>query len=187
MKRILKNPTVTHWVRTDEPLLWLSGAGHEIISPGDDYFHDCKDRGNPHFGIQLTLRGTGYYERHGKASLLPAGTAWFDVIPGDFRYGIPPNATEDYEHCWIDMVGPAAEQIWKHIWNVHGYVLTMGEANPVAPLLLTIARQHSQSAHHDRYLLASQLYELMTTLLSTLSQSRLRTTPLVLRATEILK
>ncbi|HYF48935.1 MAG TPA: helix-turn-helix transcriptional regulator [Planctomycetota bacterium] len=187
MKRILKNPEFTHWVRTEEPLLWISGAGHEIISPDDRYFFDCRGRLDTHWGLQLTLLGTGYYERNGKATLLKPGMAWCDQIPGDFRYGLPPGTTEDYQQVWIDMVGPAAEAFWQHIWAAYGRVLTLGPDNRVAPLMLTIARQHATGAHHDRYMLAAQLYELLMTLLSTLSQTRVETSPVVKRATQLMK
>jgi len=187
LKRLLKNPEFTHWVRTDEPLLWLSGAGHEIISPGDDYTHDCIGRLDTHWGLQLTLSGAGYYERDGKSTVLKAGMAWCDMIPGDFRYGIPAGTTEDYQQVWIDMVGSAAESFWQHIWNTYGRVLTLGPDNRVAPLMLTIARQHASGVHHDRYMLAAQLYELLTTLLSALSQSRLETSPVVKRASLMMK
>src|SRR3954470_18203798 len=99
------------WVRTDEPLLWLVGSGHETIGPETAYWYDCRKRGDPHLGLQLTLAGEGFYERRGLALPLAGGgfyerggrqlrvgpgAAWFDVIPGDFRYGLPLGATAAY-------------------------------------------------------------------------------------------
>lgn len=186
MRHLAHNPPSTPWVRTEEPLFWLTGAGHEVISKSDSYFYNCLKQPNPHFGLQLTLKGAGFYERGGKTSLLMPGMAWIEYLPGDFRYGFPPGGAEDYEHAWLDLKGPAAGAFWEHI-NAHfGRVITLGHDNPVAPLLLAIVYQHAQARHHDRYLLSSQIYELLMTLLSTLNRSRMETAPLVAAALDLI-
>lgn len=187
MKKLAQNPTSTHWARTDEPLFWLSGAGHEIVYPADGYWCDCRIRNDPHLAFQMTLSGAGFYERDGKRMLLKPGMAFFDIMPGDFRYGFPAGAEQEYELVWVDMAGPAAESMWRHIMSAFGNVLSFGPDDPIAPMMLAIARQHAGSAHFDRYVLSAQLYDLLMTVISTLNNTRVATTPLVLRAMELIR
>ncbi|MCW8131341.1 MAG: AraC family transcriptional regulator [Planctomycetota bacterium] len=186
MRRLAHNPPSTPWARTGEPLLWLNGAGHEVISSGDPYYYDCRKRPDPHYAFQLTLKGKGLYERDGRTTLLTPGMAFVDFMPGDFRYGFPPGSTEDYEIVWLDLDGPAAEALWNHVNTNFGRVVSLGPVNPVAPLALAIAYQHAHERHHDRYLLSSQLYEVLMTLLSVLNRSRVTTAPLVTAALDLI-
>jgi AraC-like DNA-binding protein len=182
VKHLAKNPPSTPWIRTGEPLLWLNSAGHQIINRNDGYSFDCRGRPDPHLALQLTIRGAGFYERDGKRVLLEAGMAFVDVMPGDFRYGYPIDATEDYEQVWCDMHGPTATALWEHIMTTYGHIVSLGAKNPVTPLMLAIAHEHSHRLHYDRYLLSSQLYHLLMTLIATLSASRLANAPLTARA-----
>lgn len=174
------------WARTDEPLLWLIGTGHEIIEPGARYFEDCAKRTDDHFGLQMTISGTGYYERGGKTVLLRPGMAWMDFIPGDFSYGFPPDTKEPYEFVWVDMVGSLAKYWWEHIGASFGRTITVDPDGPVASLMLDLARQHHQGLLHDRYLISARLYDLLMTLMSALSHSRLAAETRVSRAMDLI-
>src|SRR4051812_37286467 len=122
------------WTRTDEPLLWLELAGHEVLTPKVRYFHDARRRSDPHLCLTATIAGEGFYERGGKATRLVPGMCFFDAIPGDFRYGYPPRAEAPFEFVWLDLVGPAAEALWQRVVAKAGPVFDLGARNPVAPL-----------------------------------------------------
>jgi AraC-like DNA-binding protein len=66
--------------------------------------------------------------------------------------------------------------------TTYGHIVSLGAKNPVTPLMLAIAHEHSHRLHYDRYLLSSQLYHLLMTLIATLSASRLANAPLTARA-----
>lgn len=184
MARLVEaGPFKMAWARTDEPLLWLRGFAHEVIEPDAGYFYDCRLRPDEHIGIQLTLSGEGFYERGGKVTRLGVGSAFFDRIPGDFRYGFPGGATQPYEHVWIDMVGVAAESLWQHAMQVTGGpLLHLGPDNPVAPLMLSFVNEHATGLLSDRYQASARLYELVMLLCSTVTNRRTTTSPLVQRA-----
>ncbi|MBE7462447.1 MAG: AraC family transcriptional regulator [Planctomycetes bacterium] len=186
MPYLAHNPPRTPWVRTDEPLFWLVSAGHELFAPGEDYLRDASRRRDPHYVIQLTLRGEGFYEREGKTTLLKAGMAFIEEMPADFRYGIPVPARDVYEHAWLDLNGPAVEMVWRDLIRRHGRVVHLGAENPVAPLLKTVVYQHAQQRHHDRYRLSAQLYEVVMTLLHRLDRQRVAAAPLAQRAAALI-
>lgn len=161
------------WLRTDEPLLWLASAGHE--TRGDSrYWFDSAKRGDvPHYVIQLTLAGEGFYEREGKRQRLPAGTAFVDRIPGDFRYGFAAESRWPYELAYVTMTGEAAFSWCQRITGEFGHVLTLGPRSNVEALLLTLVHQNITGKQQDRYAVSSLLYELLMTLMSTLHSSRI--------------
>jgi AraC-like DNA-binding protein len=188
-KSRIKNPKSQQspWLRTVEPLLWLGGAGHETRTPADNYFFDTRKRKDqPHIVLQLTLGGAGFYERGGKRILLKPGMAFFDMIPGNFRYGYPQELNEPYEQVYITMTGSVAQRWWKRITRAFGTVLNFGSTNPIAPLLLAVVRQYQEKTLRDRYLASAQLYQVLMTVLSTLNQSRAATSPLVNSAIAII-
>lgn len=179
-------PPQALWLRTPEPLFWLTGAGHERITPHDAYFYDCRQRTDkPHIVLQLTLAGTGFFEKANRTTLLHPGMAFLHTIPGNFRYGYPPAHTAVYEQVFISLTGEHADAWYARITAAWGHVLTFPPDNPVAPLMRAIAASRASPTGplHDRYLASSALYQLLMTILSTLNQSRLAMKPLLTRAT----
>lgn len=175
------------WARTDEPLIWLAGSGHETITRETGYFYDCRKRTDGHLGLQLTLAGEGFYERDGRSTPLTAGRAFFDVIPGDFRYGYPAYAREPYEQVWIDFQGPTALKLWQMVRSTVGPVIDLGADNTVAPLMLAIAHDHAAGMLVDRYLVSARMYEVLMAIASTLTRTRVTMTPLVGRAIAVIQ
>lgn len=179
----MKKPAVPDSsLRTDEPLLWLTGSAHETLSPARRFYCDASKRTDPHFAFQLTLSGAGFYERGGKRTLLKTGMAFIDYMPGDFRYGYPAEATEEYDLVWVDVVGPMARYWWRKIRRAFGTIVNFGPGNPIAPLMLAIATQYTEGLLRDRYVISGQLHQLIMTVISTLNQTRLQTSPLVEQA-----
>ncbi len=170
------------WAQTDEPLLWLIGSGHQIVTRGNGYFYDCRTRRDAHVGLQLTLAGEGFYERAGKVQALPVGCAFYDEIPGDFRYGYPRHAHAPYEQVWVDMYGEMAQRLWREVHERSGPVLDLGADNALGPLLLALNRDHKAGMLADRYLASARLYEVVMTVLAALGNARVTTAPLVQRA-----
>ncbi len=170
------------WARTDEPLIWLVGSGHETITRESGYFYDCRRRDDHHLGLQLTLSGEGFYERAGRSTPLTPGRAFFDVIPGDFRYGYPSHAREPYEQVWLDLQGPTALKLWQMVRAAHGPVIDLGADNALAAQMLAIAHEHAAGMLADRYHASARLYEVLMTIASTLTRTRVTTSPLVGRA-----
>ncbi len=180
MQTLRPLPDDPGWARTGEQLLWLMGSGHEVIQPESGYYYDCRKRFDRHIGLQLTLRGEGYYERAGRITPLRPGMAFFDHLPGDFRYGIPLGATVPYEHVWLDIRGEMAHQLWQQVMRSSGGpVLDLGEDNPVAPMMIALAHEHAFQMPQDRYQLSARLYELIMLICSLLGRSRLTTSSLV--------
>lgn len=174
------------WVRTGEPLLWFGGGGHEVRTSADYFFDAVRRPDRPHACLQLTLAGSGFYENHRGRFSLPVGTAWFDVIPGPFRYGYSPQAREPYELVHVSFTGPPAMRWHRRIVDAFGSVLSFGPGNAVAPLMLAITRAHAAGTLRDRYLASAQLYQLLMTLFSALSQNRLATAPRLARAISLI-
>lgn len=170
------------WARTEEPLLWLTGTGHETVVRGKGYHFDCTRRSDPHIGLQMTLAGTGFYERGGRFTALPPGCAFFDSFPGDFRYGYPVDGVDPYEFVWVDFQGETAHQLWRRIVQRTGPVLDLGPGNPLAPLMLGIVHEHAAGRLADRYLASARIYEVLMVILSSLSRTRLDLAPLAQRA-----
>lgn len=172
------------WARTGEHLLWVIGSGHETITRDEGYYYDCRKRFDAHIGIQLTLSGEGFYERGGKVTSLTRGMAFFDRLPGDFRYGYPATARAPYEHVWLDLTGDMALSLWQQVQLHNGPVLDLGPDNPVAPVMLSLVHQHALQMPLDRYQVSTRVYELIMLIFSVLSRSRMSTSPLVQRALE---
>ena len=172
------------WVRTGEPLFWLSGAAVERREDTSYFFDATKRRDQLHWVLQLTLSGQGFFEKARRRVALPAGWAFLHTIPGDFRYGFAAESAEPYELVFVSFSGPKAEEWCRRIVDVHGHVLHFGQPNALAPLMLSLARLKEARADRDRYLVSGQLYQLLMGILSTLSQSRLAMEPLVSGAIE---
>ena len=113
--------------------------------------------------------------------------AFFDMIPGNFRYGYPQELNEPYEQVYITMTGSVAQRWWKRITRAFGTVLNFA-ARPI-PLRRCCWRSCGNTRRktlRDRYLASAQLYQVLMTVLSTLNQSRAATSPLVNNAIAII-
>lgn len=173
------------WVRTDEPLLWLGGAGHERIGSAS-YYYDARLRKDPpNYCLQLTLSGSGFYKDAGGRRVLRAGMAFLHMIPGEFEYGYDDEAGGIYQQVWVTICGPQAQMWCERIVGAFGHVLDFGPGSAVEPLMLAIARRREEIGP-DRYLLSAQLYQLFMTVLSVLNQSRARGPRMMAAMTQIL-
>ncbi len=166
-------PFTSTWARTAEPLLRLVGAGHEVHRD-PSYFYDCRNRtDSPQITLQLTLAGAGFYEsRRRTRTLLRPGMAFFDGVPGPFRYGYASEHRGVYELVYVSMEGSVAQRWRGRLVRAFGNVLNFGERNPVAPLMLALAYQVRSRTRPDRYLLSAQLYQLVMAVFSHLSEAR---------------
>ena len=164
-------------LRTDEPLLWLVGCGHEIRK-GPDYYYDARLRDDPpHVVLQLTIGGSGFIHSTGQSRiLLPTGRAFLHAIPGPFAYGW---ASGDYEQVFVSFGGPAADEWMRHVHRLHGVVLDFGMDSSIAQTMLSVVEARASSRLTDRYLISGQLYGLLMQLLSVLARRRIAATPLV--------
>lgn len=170
------------WVRTHEPLIWLGGAGHERRGP--EYFFDCRRRPDrPHMVIQFTLSGCGFYERPGMGRiLLPRGLAFIDVIPGNFRYGYAAESRGPYELLYVAMAGAIARRWHQRIVQGFGHVLRFDPEGLVAAQMRALARQRAEAAPGDRYLMSGRLHQLLMSVMSALTRSRIEPSSLTARA-----
>lgn len=173
------------WVRTNEPLLWTNGCGHEVRRNHSYYFYNRQRQGDPYYVLQLTIAGACQYVKNSRRVLLTPGMAFFSVIPDDFEYGYPPDATEPYEQVFIGFNGPTAKRWGDRITSTYGNILDFGPDNHIASLMLSIVRQAREGMLGDRYIMSSQLYHLLMMVMSSLSQSRMAMAPLIARASEV--
>jgi len=173
-------------LRTDEPLLWLSGAGHETHG-GSYYYFDARKRSDsPQVTIQLTLAGAGFHEDRRGHTVLPAGWAFLQAIPGPFEYGYHEACVRPYELVFVAIQGAVARRWYGRIVQRFGNVLNVGHVGPVAAIMLAIAHAHESNTLPDRYLTSSRLYQLIMLIFSELSARRVRTSPVAARALEII-
>lgn len=183
-------PETSLHLRTDEPLLWLAGAGHERRGPGT-YHYDARQRNDPaHVNLQLTLRGRGMYRDHRGAEpierILSSGMAFFDAIPGEFEYGCDPRSSEGYELVFVALSGAQAFAWHRRIAAAFGPVLDFSQAVEVATSMRAIARARETQSLPDRYLLSSALYDLLMRVLAALNRGRVATAPRPSRAMELI-
>jgi len=176
------------WVRTREPLFWLTGVGHEFRDAR--YGYDARLRSDqPHVVLQLTLAGTGFYEsRKRERTLLRRGSAFLDIIPGPFRYGHAADVEKGtdvqrtYELVFVSARGPVAMRWARRIIRSFGHTLHFGETNPVSTFMLDLFRRDERDTLGDRYQVSSLLYQLYMSIFSTLSASRVATEQRIGRA-----
>lgn len=180
-------PAANLWMRTDEPLIWLGGAGHEWRRSAD-YCFDCTQRkDHPHMVLQYTLSGAGFYQRDGRRERISPGMAFLDAIPGDFSYGYPPQEREPYEQMYLNITGPAGEALARMIIAEFGHVLSIGRHSPVESMMRSITHQYASGMLQDRYLISGQLYQLLMTMISCLKSQRVATHPLVREALALME
>jgi AraC-like DNA-binding protein len=174
------------WLRTTEPLLWLGGAGHEVRTDAS-YFYDCRHRHDrPHLVLQYTIGGTGFYQDRRGRSLLPAGCAFFSLIPGDFQYGFEPKSDRAYELVFVSFVGPEAMTWYRRLTGAFGHVMNLGTEERIGPLMLALAHARETNRLSDRYVQSAQIYQLLMELYSTLNRTRLSTSPRVTQAMRLI-
>lgn len=153
------------WARTNEPLLWLAGAGHEVRRDDSYRFNAARRGDQPHTVLQLTLSGAGFYRRRRRV-LLGRGMAFLDVIPGPFHYGFASGQEQPYELVYVSMHGTAVDQWRRRIVRSFGNILHIEPDGSAASLMLDIARNNRRS--DDRYLNSARVYQLLMTLMSEL-------------------
>lgn len=172
-------------------LFHLAGAGEEYCTA--EYFHDAARRKErPHLVIQMTLSGCGFYERKKHRTLLPAGHAFVDEIPGPFSYGYASHpqlpARTTYHQLFISLTGRPARQWMKHLHTTAGPTVDLSAALPEATALLrqliATARGAPQAA--DEYAISALAYQLLMLILSSQQRARLATHPRVLKALELI-
>lgn len=164
-------------LRTDEPLLWLVGCGHEIRK-GPGYYYDARRRDDPpHVVLQLTIGGSGFVQPANQSKImLPTGRAFFRAIPGAFEYGW---ASGDYEQVFVSFGGTAAHEWMLHVHRLHGVILDFGMNSSIARTMLNVVEARTSGRLTDRYLISGQLYGLLMQVLSVLARQRIAATPLV--------
>lgn len=170
----------TPWVKTAEPLLWLTGAGHERQTGSWYYYDAAKRQDRPHWVFQMTLAGAGFHvDSRGRRTLLTPGMAFFEVIPGPFQYGYPPDRRDTYELLYFSLGGAEAHRWCERITSAHGRILQFNEQarQAIVPAALALAREVA-SRRLDRYMVSGVLYQLLMTILSELNSSRLAMQPL---------
>jgi AraC-like DNA-binding protein len=174
------------WLRTDEPLLWMGGAGQETRSASSYYFDASTRDDRPHVVLQYTLRGQGFYHRDGRRSILPPGWMWVDAIPGDFEYGYHPASPLPYELVFVSLIGPDAMAWHRRLTESFGHVLNVGLDSTVGSQLLAIAHARDSGRMPDRYVQSGMLYQVLMTIFSTLNRTRLTTSPRVMQAMQLI-
>jgi AraC-like DNA-binding protein len=169
------------WTRTNEPLIWFHGCGHETRGP--EYGFNAFTRDDAaHLVLQLTLTGRSFYQpQRGERIALQPGDAFMDVIPGPFSYGYQYHHDEPYELIFVSTTGPVAMRWAKRIARNFGQVLRFGDAAPVS-LMREIVRRYAEGTLGDRYVTSGLLYQLYMAVFSTLSTSRVATDPRIGRA-----
>jgi AraC-like DNA-binding protein len=159
-------------LRTDEPLIWLRGARHEVYQK-KPYFYDCRRRNErEHVVLQVVLAGEGFYRSARDHRLLSSGMAWLDVVPGPFEYGVRPGSPGPFELVFLSIDGRAAFDLRNMIVGRFGAVFDLGPAPNVVEQMRRIARQNESESLPNRYELSAQVYQLLCSIMSMLSTTR---------------
>jgi AraC-like DNA-binding protein len=171
---------------SSETLIELAGAGHEWRGP--EYFWDAGLRDDtPHYVLQLTLAGQGFYASvHGRLDL-PPGTAFFDRIPGPFSYGHAPGGMGVYEQVFVSFRGAMAFRIASQIVASFGHVLHFDPSSPLVAQLIGVAHAVGSGTLTDPYQRSARLYDILMTVQSELTASRVATSRRVTRAMDLIR
>ena len=170
--------------RSDEPLIWFGGAGHEVRHNANYFFDAGKRVDVPHITLQLTLAGIGHVTRGGERHLLPAGKAFIEQIPGPFQYGYAEESNRPYELLFVSMAGPVATRWMRRIHRRFGRIIDINPAGATADLMRALADRGPASL--DRYALSALLYAVVMQVFSELTRSRLTIDERVRRAIELI-
>lgn len=167
-------------------LIELSGAGHEWRGP--DYFWNARLRDDqPHYVLQLTLSGQGFYEDANGRSELPPGSAFFDRIPGPFSYGHAPGGTGVYEQVFVSVRGPLAFRIAREIVSEFGNVLRFDPSSTLVAQLLGVVHGVEAGTLVDPYQRSARLYGILMSVRSELAASRVAMSVRVSRAMDLIR
>jgi AraC-like DNA-binding protein len=171
-------------MRTTEPLLWLRGAGHER-GLGAQYRYDCRKRSDrTHATLQLTLAGGAFYRNDRAKWILPAGFAWFDVIPGPFEYGHHPPGLHD--QVFLSLDGDAAFALYRMVVDRFGHVLDLRGDSAVREQMLGLARGYGTKTMPNRYDLSARLHHLFASIMTTLSAGQSAREPRIQEASRLI-
>ncbi len=173
-------------IRTDEPLLWLVGAGHEVRTDESYYFDSRQRRDRPHVVVQYTLAGIGFYHDARGRSLLPAGWAWVSMIPGEFEYGFAPHTFQPYEQTFVCLAGAEVLRWYERLTHSFGHVINLGTEGRVGPMILALAHAKEMRRLPDRYVQSAMVYQLLMEIFSTANRTRLDTSPRVAQALNLI-
>jgi AraC-like DNA-binding protein len=167
-------------------LIELSGAGHEWRGP--DYFWNARLRKEPpHYVLQLTLAGRGFHASDQRRTELPPGWAFLDRIPGPFSYGHAPGGLGVYEQVFVSVRGALAFRIARDVVGAFGSVLRFDPSSPLVAQLLGVAHGVGAGTLTDPYQRSARLYDILMTVQSELTASRVATSVRVTRAMDLIR
>ncbi|MEI7766102.1 MAG: AraC family transcriptional regulator [Phycisphaerae bacterium] len=173
---------------TQEPLLWSQGCGHERIPATSNYHWDARTRPDaPHWVLQYTLHGSGYYQTANRRVILGPGSAFLEHIPGPFRYGYALEHGAVYEQIYLSFSGDLAQTWCRHLTEHYGHTYHFGPQTPVASLLKRHIYEQYQDQVTSRYLISARLGEILLTMWDVLAQAQLATTPLIQQCLDLLE
>lgn len=170
-------------VSLTDSLYGFGGADRELRH--QDYHYEAKFRPDrPHAVLQLTLGGVGFHEdAAGNRKLLPAGHAFFDLIPGPFQYGW---AAGEYDLVFVSVTGPAITALVHSFHRQFGPVVDLGRDVSVARTMLSLVKLGRRGTPEDSFIASGQIYGLIMQLMSVLSRQRIMATPLVAECLKII-
>ncbi len=173
-------------LRTEEPLLWLVGAGHQVRTDESYYYNSRKRTDRPQMVVQYTLAGTGFYHDERGRTELPAGWAWVSIIPGEFEYGFAPHTFQPYEFTFVCLDGSEVLDWYQRLTQSFGHVMNLGTEGRIGPMILALAHAKETGRLPDRYVQSAMVYQLLMEIFSTANRARLDTSPRVTQALRLI-
>jgi len=109
--------------------------------------------------FQLTLAGWGAFELYGKPSQrLPAGSAFFAIVPSRHRYFLPPNSP-GWTFAWVGIYHPyLVRRIARNV-AVTGPVVRIPPSSPLVPSTMRLVRGAFDKDFRDRFEVELALFE----------------------------
>ncbi|WP_294477276.1 AraC family transcriptional regulator [uncultured Victivallis sp.] len=143
------NPFFTE--RTERLHAMLLNCGHELVRSAE-YSWDGRRRGNHTLLIwQYTLNGLGCVEFEGERYPVPAGSAFFLMVPEAHVYFLPPES-ESWEFLYVTVTGSELARLGAEYRRRNGIVRPFAPGSPVvreAWELLAICREKRLGGRYD--------------------------------------
>ncbi|MEK5239016.1 AraC family transcriptional regulator [Paenibacillus sp. FSL L8-0470] len=150
----------------DKSILTLDSIGWQRVRSTEYSFSGDERPDSGHVIFQYTLSGQGWIDVDQQIVPVPKGSGFLVQIPSKHRYYYN-DQTQPWEILWLNLRGEEANRIWKMIIEQEGHVIQREATSPVITGLQELLRKISEEKITDKYVLSTEIYSWMLTLVRT--------------------